>query len=87
MNPTEPTTSDTTQASQSNTNLKTRKALLGIGTGNAVEWFDWAIYATFASFISTQLFSKEDPTSAFLSTLAIFAVGFIARPFGGFYSG
>ena len=52
----------------------TFKTLLGIGAGNAVEWFDWAIYATFASFISGQLFSKADPTSAFLATMAIFAV-------------
>ncbi|WP_246858697.1 MFS transporter [Citricoccus sp. SGAir0253] len=63
------------------------RTLLGTGAGNAVEWFDWAIYATFASFISTQLFSKSDPSSAFLSTLAIFAVGFVARPFGGFLFG
>ncbi|PQZ86693.1 MFS transporter [Arthrobacter sp. MYb227] len=63
------------------------KALFGIGAGNAVEWFDWAIYATFASFISGQLFSKADPTSAFLATMAIFAVGFVARPFGGLVFG
>ncbi|TAP39068.1 MFS transporter [Arthrobacter sp. S39] len=63
------------------------RTLIGTGAGNAVEWYDWAIYATFASYISTQLFSKEDPTSAFLSTLAIFAVGFAARPFGGFVFG
>ncbi|QXQ10693.1 MFS transporter [Paeniglutamicibacter sp. Y32M11] len=65
----------------------TVKTLLGIGAGNAVEWFDWAIYATFASFISGQLFSKADPTSAFLATMAIFAVGFVARPFGGAFFG
>lgn len=65
----------------------TFKTLLGIGAGNAVEWFDWAIYATFASFISGQLFSKADPTSAFLATMAIFAVGFVARPFGGAFFG
>lgn len=58
------------------------KTLVGIGAGNAVEWFDWAIYATFASFISTQLFSTADPASAFLATMAVFAVGFVARPFG-----
>lgn len=63
------------------------KTLIGTGAGNAVEWYDWAIYATFASFISTQLFSREDPSSAFLATLAIFAVGFVARPFGGFVFG
>ncbi|GAA3677405.1 MFS transporter [Arthrobacter ginkgonis] len=63
------------------------KTLIGTGAGNAVEWYDWAVYATFASFISTQLFSKQDPSSAFLATLAIFAVGFVARPFGGFVFG
>ena len=63
------------------------KTLMGIGAGNAVEWFDWAIYATFASFISGQLFSKADATSAFLATMAIFAVGFVARPFGGLFFG
>jgi MFS transporter, MHS family, alpha-ketoglutarate permease len=63
------------------------RTLIGTGIGNAVEWYDWAIYATFAPFIASALFSKEDPTSAILSTLAIFAVGFVARPFGGFVFG
>lgn len=65
----------------------TAKTLFGIGTGNAVEWFDWAIYATFASYIAQALFSKENPSSAFLATLGIFAVGFIARPIGGLLFG
>ena len=65
----------------------TRKTLIGTGIGNAVEWYDWAIYATFTPFIASQLFSKTDPASAVLSTLAIFAVGFVARPFGGFLFG
>ena len=64
-----------------------RKTLVGTGIGNAVEWYDWAIYATFTPFIASQLFSKADPASAVLSTLAIFAVGFVARPFGGFLFG
>lgn len=63
------------------------RTLFGTGAGNAVEWYDWAVYATFASFISTQLFSPADPSSAFLMTLAIFAVGFVARPVGGFLFG
>ncbi|MDQ4046815.1 MAG: MFS transporter, partial [Actinomycetota bacterium] len=63
------------------------RTLVGTGIGNAVEWYDWAIYATFSPFIASALFSKEDPTSAFLATLAIFAVGFVARPFGGFVFG
>jgi len=65
----------------------TLQALLCTGAGNAAEWYDWAIYATFASFMSTQLFRSTDPSSAFLETLAIFAVGFAARPIGGFIFG
>ena len=69
------------------TRTSTRKTIIGTGIGNAVEWYDWAIYATFTPFIASQLFSKSDPASAVLSTLAIFAVGFVARPFGGFLFG
>jgi MHS family alpha-ketoglutarate permease-like MFS transporter len=77
------TTASTTPA----TRTSTRKTIIGTGIGNAVEWYDWAIYATFTPFIASQLFSKSDPASAVLSTLAIFAVGFVARPFGGFLFG
>jgi len=72
---------------QSEGRVSTRKTIVGTGIGNAVEWYDWAIYATFTPFIASQLFSKSDPASAVLSTLAIFAVGFVARPFGGFLFG
>lgn len=63
------------------------KTLAGTGVGNALEWFDWNVYATFAVYFSTQVFNNDDPTSAFLSTMAVFAVGFVARPFGGFLFG
>lgn len=59
------------------------KTIIGTGIGNALEWYDWNVYATFAAFFSTQLFDKTDPRSAFLATMAVFAVGFVARPFGG----
>ncbi|WP_418908792.1 MFS transporter [Glutamicibacter endophyticus] len=78
------TTSTSSAAQQQRSVLRT---LLGTGAGNAVEWYDWAVYATFASFIASQLFSPADPSSAFLMTLAVFAVGFIARPIGGFLFG
>jgi MHS family alpha-ketoglutarate permease-like MFS transporter len=77
----------TTVSPQLAARAATRKTIVGTGIGNAVEWYDWAIYATFTPFIASQLFSKADPASAVLSTLAIFAVGFVARPFGGFLFG
>lgn len=63
------------------------KTLTRIGIGNALEWFDWTIYAIFAGFFASQFFDATQPVSALLSTLAVFAVGFFARPFGGFVFG
>ncbi|HCA84643.1 MAG TPA: MFS transporter [Streptomyces sp.] len=63
------------------------KTLTGTGVGNALEWFDWNIYAIFAPYLAAQFFSSSDELSAVLSTLAVFAVGFAARPLGGFVFG
>ncbi|MBP1325626.1 MHS family alpha-ketoglutarate permease-like MFS transporter [Leucobacter exalbidus] len=67
--------------------VETRRALVGTGFGNALEWFDWAIYATFAPFFASSFFNSDNPVSAFLSTLVVFAVGFVGRPIGGFIFG
>ncbi|WP_404290988.1 MFS transporter [Glutamicibacter arilaitensis] len=64
-----------------------RRALVGSGFGNALEWFDWSIYATFAPFFASSFFNADDPVSAFLFTLVVFAVGFVGRPIGGFVFG
>lgn len=61
--------------------------MVSTGVGNALEWFDWSIYATFAPFFAARFFDPDDEIAAFLSTLAIFAVGFLARPAGGFVFG
>lgn len=63
------------------------KTLFGTGVGNALEWYDWMVYGSFAVYFSTQIFNGEDTKSAFLKTMAVFAVGFVARPFGGLVFG
>lgn len=64
-----------------------KKSLIAGGVGNLLEWFDWTIYAVGSVYIAAALFDKSDPTSALLNTLAVFAVGFISRPLGGFVFG
>src|ERR1700754_2110840 len=61
--------------------------LATIGVGNAIEWYDWNIYATFSVFFASQFFTSGNAGSDLLSALAVFAVGFVARPFGGFLFG
>lgn len=59
-----------------------RQAALIASVGNVVEWYDWSVYAIFALYFSRQFFPSDNPTAALISTFAIFAVGFVARPVG-----
>ncbi|MFF5790732.1 MFS transporter [Paeniglutamicibacter sp. NPDC012692] len=72
---------------QQSSAVDTKRALVGSGFGNALEWFDWSIYATFAPFFASSFFNADDPVSAFLFTLVVFAVGFVGRPVGGIIFG
>lgn len=65
----------------------TRRSLLGIGLGNGLEWFDGTLYAMFAVYVAATYFDSSNPTAGLLATLAVFATGFIARPFGGILFG
>lgn len=63
------------------------RTLLGAGVGNMLEWYDWSVYAIFAPFFAAQFFVDDGAAGALLSTLAVFAVGFLMRPIGGFLFG
>jgi MFS family permease len=58
------------------------KVIGASSAGTLIEWYDFYIFGSLATIISTQFFPKGNPTVAFLSTLAVFATGFIVRPFG-----
>jgi MFS transporter, MHS family, proline/betaine transporter len=64
-----------------------RKAVTGASIGNAVEWFDFAIYGFLATFIAAKFFPSGNETAALLNTFAIFAAAFFMRPLGGFVFG
>ncbi|WP_293780144.1 MFS transporter [uncultured Aeromicrobium sp.] len=55
--------------------------------GQVLEWYEWSVYAAFAPIIAAVMFDSDDPVSALLSTLAVFAVGFLMRPLGGYVFG
>ncbi|MEO9248752.1 MFS transporter [Citricoccus nitrophenolicus] len=64
-----------------------RKVMSASAIGHFVEWFDFAVYAYAAPVIARQFFPDFDATAALLSTFAVYAVGFIARPVGAFLLG
>jgi MFS transporter, MHS family, alpha-ketoglutarate permease len=63
------------------------KALFGGSIGNLVEWYDWYAYSAFALYFAPVFFPKGDATAQLLNTAAIFAVGFLMRPIGGWLFG
>ncbi|RPD45857.1 MFS transporter [Hymenobacter sediminis] len=55
--------------------------------GNLVEWYDWYVYSAFALYFAPAFFPKGDLTAQLLNSAAIFAVGFLMRPLGGWLMG
>lgn len=55
--------------------------------GTLIEWYDFYIFGSLATIIATQFFPEDKGSAALLSTLAIFAAGFIVRPFGALVFG
>lgn len=81
------TTHDAVQMHKSIDIKQSRKSLQASTIGQLLEWYEWSSYAVFAPFIAAAMFNQQDPASALLSTLAVFAVGFLMRPIGGIVFG
>ena len=70
-----------------------RHVMLAAAVGSALEWYDFFIYGTASALVFGELFfPKSDATVSgvtlgTLAAYATFAVGFIARPFGGLFFG
>lgn len=63
------------------------KAIITGSAGNLVEWYDWYAYAAFALYFAPVFFPEGNETVQLLNTAAIFAVGFLMRPIGGWLFG
>jgi MHS family proline/betaine transporter-like MFS transporter len=55
--------------------------------GNALEWYDFALYGYFATTIGSLFFPKFSTFASLMATFGIFAAGFIMRPLGGLIFG
>ena len=63
------------------------RSLVGGSIGNLVEWYDWYVYSAFSLYFAASFFPKGDATAQLLSAAAVFAVGFLMRPIGGWWLG
>ncbi len=63
------------------------KTLVSASIGNAVEWFDWTVYATFVVFFAGQFFPAENKALALIGATSTYALAFFFRPLGGLLLG
>jgi MFS family permease len=65
-----------------------RKAAASGWMGSALEYYDFFIYAQAAALVFPDIFFPEgNPQVAIVSSLALFGVGYVARPLGAFVLG
>ncbi|MGQ4444574.1 MFS transporter, partial [Streptomyces violaceoruber] len=64
-----------------------KRAVKAASLGNAMEWFDFGIYAYLAGTIGRVFFPSGSDTAQLLSSFATFAVAFLVRPIGGMVFG
>jgi MFS transporter, MHS family, proline/betaine transporter len=65
--------------------LSTRRALFAACLGNAVEWYDFAIYGALGTVLVDVFFPTDE--GVLLAAFALYAVAFLVRPLGAVYFG
>src|ERR1700733_14502292 len=63
--------------------IQLRRAIIASTVGTTIEWYDFLLYGIATGLVFGKLFfPRSDPLVGVLEAFSIYAVGFIARPFG-----
>ncbi|GAB3830450.1 MFS transporter [Hymenobacter jeollabukensis] len=76
-----------TSASPPRTTSARIRSIISGSIGNLVEWYDWYVYSAFALYFAPVFFPSGNLTLQLLNSAAVFAVGFLMRPLGGWLMG
>ena len=63
-------------------NSNAKKAVAAASIGNALEWYDFTIYALFAVYIAKNFFPGGNETVELIKSFLAFGLGFLIRPLG-----
>lgn len=66
---------------------RAKQAVIASSVGNALEWFDIIVYASFAVVISKLFFPSVDGVTGLMLTFGTFALSFVIRPLGAMVLG
>src|SRR3954468_11475723 len=64
-----------------------RPAIVAVGLGNAVQWYDFALYGAFATIIGPVFFPSGDRSTVMLAVFAAYGTALIVRPVGALLLG
>ena len=64
-----------------------KRIIFASGLGTMIEWYDFYIFGSLAVIMSGLMFPAGNPAWALIKTWALFATGFIVRPFGALVFG
>jgi len=64
-----------------------KRAVIAASAGNALEWYDFTVYALFAVYIGQNFFQNENPTVQLMASFLAFGLGYVARPLGALVLG
>lgn len=73
--------------SESSENSSMKRILISCMIGNAIEWYDFALYGFFASLFGKLFFPSADPIASLMASFGVFSAGFIMRPMGALFFG
>src|ERR1700737_2210415 len=76
-----------TAAKTGGTEYPIKRIIFASGLGTMIEWYDFYIFGSLAAVMSALLFPGKDPTWDLIKTWALFATGFLVRPFGALVFG
>jgi MFS transporter, MHS family, proline/betaine transporter len=64
-----------------------RTAVFAVGLGNAVQWYDFALYGAFAAVIGPLFFPAQNPSTVMLAAFATYGIALVLRPVGALMFG
>lgn len=75
-------------SSRHTNNSSSIRLLFAASTGTIIEWYDFAVFAFCAALVfNTAFFPDVNPMTGLIAALTTQAVGFVARPAGGWFFG
>lgn len=64
-----------------------KKLVISCMIGNALEWYDFALYGFFVGLIGLHFFPNENPVASIIASYGAFAIAFVLRPVGALVIG